>query len=97
MKIIPAGSIATLALLCGLAAAQNAAPSNANNTPQQTPPNAASVPTAAPGTASSAPRIAPGRSAPAPPRSKPRPAVPAHAREFSARGAAVVGTAMASR
>jgi hypothetical protein len=60
MKIIPAGSLATAALLCGIAMAQDAAPSNPNNTPQQTPSSAASAQPASPAAASSALRIAPG-------------------------------------
>ena len=62
MKIILAGSIATAALLCGMAVAQNAVPSNPNNTPQQTPSSAASAQAASPSApaASSTPRIAPG-------------------------------------
>jgi hypothetical protein len=58
MKMIPAGSLATAAILCSLAVAQNASPSNPNNTLQRTPPNAASARTAS--VPANPPRIAPG-------------------------------------
>ena len=58
MKMIPAGSLATAAILCSLAVAQNASPSNPNNTLQRTPPNAASARTAS--APANPPRIAPG-------------------------------------